>query len=58
MADHQITQNVRDSERARLANDKKWADLLDAALCDTGGPLTDDERSWADAVQAPAVQAP
>jgi Arc/MetJ-type ribon-helix-helix transcriptional regulator len=29
-----------------------WGALLAAALRSTGGPLTDDERAWADAILA------
>ena len=29
-----------------------WAGLLSQALTETGGPLTDDERAWADSVLA------
>ncbi len=27
-----------------------WASMLETALDETGGPLTDDERAWADGV--------
>lgn len=34
-----------------------WAGMLDLALEATGGPLTDDERRWADGVMGTAPDA-
>lgn len=34
-----------------------WQALLDDALQETGGPLTDGERAWADQVLAPRARA-
>jgi Arc/MetJ-type ribon-helix-helix transcriptional regulator len=33
-----------------------WASMLATALEETGGPLTDDEREWADAVLGGTVE--
>jgi Arc/MetJ-type ribon-helix-helix transcriptional regulator len=30
-----------------------WREMLDDALQQTGGPLTDQERAWADSILAP-----
>ena len=33
-----------------LADEAGWREMLDDALQQTGGPLTDKERAWADAM--------
>ena len=33
-----------------------WKEMLDEALQQTGGPLTKDERAWADALLSPQEQ--
>jgi Arc/MetJ-type ribon-helix-helix transcriptional regulator len=33
-----------------LDETRAWATMLSAALTETGGPLTDEERAWADSV--------
>lgn len=36
-----------------LSDAAGWREMLDEALRETGGPLTDAERAWADSILAP-----
>jgi Arc/MetJ-type ribon-helix-helix transcriptional regulator len=39
-----------------LSDAAGWKDMLDAALQQTGGPLTDEERNWADEILTPQLR--
>jgi Arc/MetJ-type ribon-helix-helix transcriptional regulator len=41
---------VQRAVRTSLDDDRIWGDMLDAGLAATGGPMTDEEREWADEV--------
>lgn len=41
---------VKHAIGAALADTAQWGEMLQVALRETGGPLTADERAWADAV--------
>jgi len=55
MATAQITITLHDRQlqeiRALVA--AGWKEMLADALCQTGGPLTRNERDWADALLSP-----
>ncbi|MBM3275818.1 MAG: hypothetical protein FJZ00_11740 [Candidatus Sericytochromatia bacterium] len=41
---------VQHAVRIAILDAAGWKEMLDAALGETGGPLTDEERKWADAI--------
>jgi Arc/MetJ-type ribon-helix-helix transcriptional regulator len=44
---------VQHAVRVALHDAAGWKEMLDGALQQTGGPLTKNERAWADAVLSP-----
>lgn len=47
---HSVSGFVQHAVSVSLDDVKEWGDMLAAALEETGGPLTDEERRWADRV--------
>jgi Arc/MetJ-type ribon-helix-helix transcriptional regulator len=45
-----ISAFVKHAVEVALFDAAEWKQMLDDALRETGGPLTDEERVWADAV--------
>jgi len=49
-----ISAFVKHAVAVALHDAAGWRDMLSEALKETGGPLTNNERAWADAVLAPS----
>jgi Arc/MetJ-type ribon-helix-helix transcriptional regulator len=45
---------VKHAVVAALHDAEGWKEMLESALQETGGPLTQEERAWADAILTPA----
>jgi Arc/MetJ-type ribon-helix-helix transcriptional regulator len=45
---------VKHAVKVALFDAAGWRELLDDALRQTGGPLTKEERGWADAILSPS----
>lgn len=48
---------VKHAVSVALSDTAGWREMLDAALTQTGGPLSDKERAWADGILAPRKSA-
>jgi Arc/MetJ-type ribon-helix-helix transcriptional regulator len=53
-----ISAFVQHAVRVALSDAAGWREMLNEALQETGGPLTDDERDWADKVLSPEGSKP
>ncbi len=51
-----ISAFVKHAVGVALSDAAGWKDMLDMALQQTGGPLTDEERNWADDILAPHLR--
>ena len=48
---------VKHAVSVALSDAAGWREMLDDALTQTGGPLSDKERAWADGILAPKKRA-
>ena len=49
-----ISEFVQHAVKCALENDAALKEMVDEILEKTGGPMTDEERAWAEAMTAPA----